>query len=79
MIAKAVTGNAGKTENNEEHEIIAPLVLVFFYEESINYSRFVIHMQFFLQRLLEDLLQKEITEEERVYLIVHISRTTQKQ
>ena len=35
-------------------------------------------MQFFLQRLLEDLLQKEITEEERVYLIVHISRTTQK-
>lgn len=33
-------------------------------------------MQFFLQRLLEDLLQKEITEEERVYLIVHISRTT---
>lgn len=51
----------------------------FFYEESINYSRFVIHMQFFLQRLLEDLLQKEITEEERVYLIVHISRTTQKQ
>ena len=27
-------------------------------EESINYSRFVIHMQFFLQRLLEDLLQK---------------------
>ena len=36
-------------------------------------------MQFFLQRLLEDLLQKEITEEERVYLIVHISRTTQKQ
>ena len=82
-------------------------------EESINYSRFVIRMQFFLQRLLEDkmlenadawiyhsvvqqekkaagcveqirkyirnLLQKEITEEERVYLIVHISRTTQKQ
>ena len=36
-----------------------------------------LHMQFFLQRLLEDLLQKEITEEERVYLIVHISRTTQ--
>ena len=36
-------------------------------------------MQFFLQRLLEDLLQKEITEEERDYLIVHISRTTQKQ
>ena len=36
-------------------------------------------MQFFLQRLLEDLLQKEITEEEGVYLIVHISRTTQKQ
>ncbi len=82
-------------------------------EESINYSRFVIHMQFFLQRLLEDkmlenadawiyhsvvqqekkaagcveqirkyirnLLQKEITEEERVYLIVHISRIKQKQ
>ena len=47
--------------------------------ENINYFRFVIHMQFFLQRLLEDLLQKEITEEERVYLIVHISRTTQKQ
>ena len=36
-------------------------------------------MQFFWQRLLEDLLQKEITEEEMVYLIVHISRTTQKQ
>lgn len=76
-------------------------------EDSINYSRFVIHMQFFLQRLLEDkmhkeegtsiydsviaedaravgcveqirkyirnLLGKEITLEEQIYLIVHIS------
>lgn len=79
-------------------------------EDSINYSRFVIHMQFFLQRLLEDkmlkeegtsiydsviaedaravgcveqirkyirnLLGKEITLEEQLYLIVHISRVT---
>ena len=75
---------------------------------SMNYARFVIHMQFFLQRLFEDkmlmdqdmalyiplkeklskefqcarqiqkyvqnALQKEITEEELVYLAVHISR-----
>ena len=81
-------------------------------ENSINYSRFVIHMQFFLQRLLEDkmleedgasiyesvltegsaeakkaagcveqirkyirnLLGKEISREEQIYLIVHITR-----
>lgn len=77
-------------------------------EDSINYSRFIIHMQFFLQRLLEDkmlihgdisiyesiiqnckeemkcvekiknyiknLLGKEITKEESVYLVAHISR-----
>ncbi len=83
-------------------------------ENSINYSRFVIHMQFFLQRLLEDkmleedgasiyesvltegnaeakkaagcveqirkyirnLLGKEISREEQIYLIVHITRMT---
>lgn len=79
-------------------------------EDSINYSRFVVHMQFFLQRLLEDkmltedgisiyqsvstegakaagcvaqiqkyirnLLGKEITKEEQIYLIVHITRMT---
>ena len=74
-------------------------------ENSIHYSRFVIHMQFFLQRLLEDkmlvnqdtdfyisknekavacveqiqtyiqeLLHKTITEDEKVYLLIHISR-----
>lgn len=81
-------------------------------EDSINYSRFVVHMQFFLQRLLEDkmledendemyynfimknatvldcvqqiqeyiykLLHKEITKDEKIYLIVHITRITQK-
>lgn len=81
-------------------------------ENSINYSRFVVHMQFFLQRLLEDkmlenenddiyysyilknaealscveqiesyihkLLQKEITKDEKIYLIVHITRITTK-
>lgn len=80
-------------------------------EKSIDYSRFVIHVQFFLQRLLEDkmlkdrtvslfdavslespeaagcveqirkyiknLLGKEITREEQVYLIVHIARVTE--
>lgn len=80
-------------------------------EKSMNYSRFVIHVQFFLQRLLEDkmlkdrtvslfdavslespeaagcveqirkyiknLLGKEITREEQVYLIVHIARVTE--
>ncbi len=79
-------------------------------EDSLNYSRFVVHMQFFLQRLLEDkmltedgisiyqsvvtegakaagcvaqiqkyirnLLGKEITKEEQIYLIVHITRMT---
>lgn len=83
-------------------------------ENSINYSRFVIHMQFFLLRLLEDkmleedgasiyesvltegsaeakkaagcveqirkyirnLLGKEISREEQIYLIVHITRMT---
>lgn len=83
-------------------------------ENSINYSRFVIHMQFFLQRLLEDkmleedgasiyesvltegsaeakkaagcveqirkyirnLLGKEISREEQIYLIVNITRMT---
>ena len=83
-------------------------------ENSINYSRFVIHMQFFLQRLLEDkmleedgasiyesvltegsaeakkaagcveqirkyirnLLGKESSREEQIYLIVHITRMT---
>lgn len=79
-------------------------------EDSLNYSRFVVHMQFFLQRLLEDkmltedgisiyqsvvtegakaagcvsqiqkyirnLLGKEITREEQIYLIVHITRMT---
>ena len=81
-------------------------------ENSINYSRFVVHMQFFLQRLLEDkmlqnendemyyayiiknavaldcveqiekyiynLLHKEITKDEKIYLIVHITRITTK-
>ena len=81
-------------------------------ENSINYSRFVVHMQFFLQRLLEDkmlenenddlyysyilknaealscveqiesyihkFLQKEITKDEKIYLIVHITRITTK-
>ena len=79
-------------------------------ENSLNYSRFVVHMQFFLQRLLEDkmlenenddiyytyiiknssaldcveqiekyidrLLHKQITRDEKIYLIVHITRIT---
>lgn len=79
-------------------------------EDSVNYSRFVVHMQFFLQRLLEDkmlknenddiyyayiiknssaldcveqiekyinrLLHKKITRDEKIYLIVHITRIT---
>ena len=32
-----------------------------------------------IRKYIRNLLQKEITEEERVYLIVHISKTTQKQ
>ena len=79
-------------------------------ENSLNYSRFVVHMQFFLQRLLENkmlenenddiyytyiiknssaldcveqiekyidrLLHKQITRDEKIYLIVHITRIT---
>ena len=81
-------------------------------ENTINYSRFVVHMQFFLQRLLEDkmlenetddyyysyiiknstslecvekiekyikkLLNKQISRDEKIYLIVHVSRITSK-
>lgn len=81
-------------------------------EDSLDYSRFVVHVQFFLQRVLEDkmlessgmslyqslvsnypkaagcmeqirkyiaqLLNKEITEEEKVYLIVHLARVAEK-
>lgn len=77
-------------------------------ENSIHYSRFVVHMQFFLQRLLEDkmlvnqdqeiyvsknekavdcveqiqkyiqeLLNKTITEDEKTYLLIHLLRITQ--
>ena len=77
-------------------------------ENSIHYSRFVVHMQFFLQRLLEDkmlvnqnqeiyisknekavecveqiqkyvqeLLGKTVTEDEKTYLLIHILRITQ--
>ena len=81
-------------------------------ENTINYSRFVVHMQFFLQRLLEDkmlenetddyyysyiiknstslkcvekiekyinnLLNKQISRDEKIYLIVHVSRIASK-
>lgn len=37
-------------------------------ENSLNYSRFVVHMQFFLQRLLEN----KMLENEMMIYIIHI-------